>query len=124
MKNDVVVMHCTSIYPCPEDKVNLRMIPILKEAFGVVGYSGHEVGLAPTLAAVAMGASVVERHFTLDRAMWGTDQAASVEPTGMRRLVKDIRAIEAAMGSDTKTIYPEEKAQARKLRGSDDKISM
>jgi sialic acid synthase SpsE len=81
-----------------------------------IGYSGHEVGLQTTVAAVVLGASVVERHITLDRTMWGSDQAASVEPAGMRRLVRDIRAIEAALGDGVKQVYPGELAAMKKLR--------
>ena len=81
-----------------------------------IGYSGHETGLAPTLAAVAMGASFLERHITLDRAMWGTDQAASVEITGMFRLVKDVRDIERAMGNGKKQVYESELSSLKKLR--------
>jgi N-acetylneuraminate synthase len=81
-----------------------------------VGYSGHETGLAPTYAAVALGASFVERHMTLDRALWGTDQAASVEINGMFRMVKDIRDIEKALGDGEKTVYESEKNIQKKLR--------
>ena len=81
-----------------------------------IGYSGHETGLATTLAAVAMGATFVERHFTLDRAMWGSDQAASVEPVGMAKLVKDIRDVEAAFGDGIKKVYDSELAPRAKLR--------
>jgi N-acetylneuraminate synthase len=97
------------------------MIQTLRKRFNCpVGYSGHEVGLSPTLAAVALGACLVERHVTLDRAMWGSDQAASVERQGMMRLVRDIRLIEVAMGDGVKRIYDSE-AQARlRLRKSDD----
>ena len=114
---DVLLMHCVSMYPCPVENLNLQMIPALKRTFGrPVGYSGHEVGLAPTLAAVVLGAEVVERHITLDRAMWGSDQAASVEEQGLRKLVKDIRTIEKAMGDGEKRVLPEELEQAKKLR--------
>jgi N-acetylneuraminate synthase len=81
-----------------------------------IGYSGHEVGLAPTWAAVALGASFVERHITLDRAMWGTDQAASVEMGGLQRLVANIRDIEVALGNGIKKVYDSEKSQIQKLR--------
>src|SRR5205823_2626487 len=107
----------TSTYPCPKEELNLRMIPVLRERFDcAIGYSGHEVGLATTVAAVALGATFVERHITLDRAMWGSDQAASVEPHGLRRLVKDIRSIEAALGDGQKQVYPSELEAARRLR--------
>ncbi|RPI68596.1 MAG: N-acetylneuraminate synthase, partial [Ignavibacteriae bacterium] len=96
----LLVAHATSAYPCRVEELNMRMIKTLRGLYPNVpiGYSGHETGLATTYAAVAMGASFIERHITLDRAMWGTDQAASVEIGGLQRLVKDIRDIEAAMG--------------------------
>jgi N-acetylneuraminate synthase len=81
-----------------------------------IGYSGHEVGLYTTLAAVVLGACVVERHITLDRAMWGSDQAASVEPQGFSRLVKDIRAVEIGLGDGIKRVYDSEIPIMRKLR--------
>jgi len=119
--DNLIMTHCTSTYPCPPEELNLRMIQTLRKRFNCpVGYSGHEVGLSPTLAAVALGACLVERHVTLDRAMWGSDQAASVERQGMMRLVRDIRLIEVAMGDGVKRIYDSE-AQARlRLRKSDD----
>ena len=90
----LLLAHCTSAYPCANEELNLRVIPKLRELYPCpVGYSGHELGLATSLAAVALGASFVERHITLDRAMWGSDQAASVEPVGMGRLIKDIQAL-------------------------------
>ncbi|MCB0682411.1 MAG: N-acetylneuraminate synthase family protein, partial [Saprospiraceae bacterium] len=97
---NLLIAHATSSYPCPLEELNLQMIQTLQQMYPDVpiGYSGHEVGLATTVAAVTLGASFVERHFTLDRAMWGSDQAASVEPVGMRRLVRDIRSVETALG--------------------------
>lgn len=113
----LVLMHCTSSYPSQPDELNLRAIPALARRYGVpVGYSGHEVGLAATVAAVALGAAAVERHLTLDRAMWGSDQAASIEPHGFERLVKDIRAVELALGDGVKRVYPSEVAAMDKLR--------
>lgn len=108
----------TSTYPCKINELNLLVIRSFMEKYKTVpvGYSGHETGLAPTLAAVALGASFVERHITLDRAMWGTDQAASVEIGGMFRLVKDIRDIENAMGDGQKVVYESERASQKKLR--------
>jgi N-acetylneuraminate synthase len=96
---NLVIMHTTSAYPCDPDELNLRMIETLRREFPEtpIGYSGHEVGLVPSAVAVALGACSVERHFTLDRAMWGGDQAASVEPGGFEKLVKYIRVTEAAM---------------------------
>jgi N-acetylneuraminate synthase len=115
---NLLIAHSTSAYPCPLHELNLRMLHTLRLWFpGIpVGYSGHETGLATTVAAVALGACFVERHFTLDRAMWGSDQAASVEPTGMTRLVKDIRAVEEALGNGVKQVYESELAPRKKLR--------
>lgn len=111
------LLHCTSVYPCPPELINLRAIPFLHDRYGVpVGYSGHEVGLATTVAAVALGAEIVERHLTLSRAMWGSDQAASVEPGGFRRLVRDVRTLEAALGDGVKQVYPAEAVNAAKFR--------
>jgi sialic acid synthase SpsE len=93
------------------------MIETLRQEFGVpIGYSGHEVGLQTTYAAVSLGASFVERHITLDRTMWGSDQAASVEPWGLMRLVRDIRVIERALGDGVKKVYDSEKPIRKKLR--------
>jgi N-acetylneuraminate synthase len=114
---NLVILHATSTYPSQPEELNLRVIPCLIERYDVpVGYSGHEVGLATSLGAVALGACLVERHITLDRAMWGSDQAASVEPQGFVRLVKDIRAVEAALGDGVKQVYPSELPIMRKLR--------
>ncbi|GAG83850.1 unnamed protein product, partial [marine sediment metagenome] len=115
----LIVSHCTSTYPCPIEELNLNMVREMCEWYqrGTVGYSGHEVGLATTVAAVALGAKVVERHFTLDRAMWGTDQSASVEPAGFARLVKDIRSVEKALGDGIKKVYDSELPARKKLRG-------
>jgi N-acetylneuraminate synthase len=116
-KDKLILMHTTSTYPCKPEELNLRMINTLQKEFGVpVGYSGHEVGLQTTLAAVAIGACSVERHITVDRAMWGSDQAASVEPGGLERLVRDIRVIETAMGDGVKVVYESEKGPMAKLR--------
>jgi N-acetylneuraminate synthase len=116
--NNLMVAQSTSTYPCRLEELNLTVIRTLKEKFPDVpiGYSGHETGLAPTLAAVALGAAFVERHITLDRAMWGTDQAASVEITGMCRLIKDIRDIEKALGDGVKKVYDSELGNIKKLR--------
>lgn len=116
--DNLLIAHSTSSYPCPLEELNLRMIHTLQTLFpsNLIGYSGHETGLATTVAAVAMGACFVERHFTLDRAMWGSDQAASVEPTGMNRLVKDIRAVEESLGDGVKRVYASEMSSRKKLR--------
>jgi len=114
---DIILMHCTSTYPAKPEELNLLMIPALKKRYGCeVGYSGHEVGLGTTIAAVALGAEMVERHITLDRSMWGTDQAASVEPQGLRKLVKDIRTLEKSLGDGVKKVYPSEEPVKEKLR--------
>jgi N-acetylneuraminate synthase len=114
---NLLLMHATSTYPCEPEELNLRMIRTLRERFPCpVGYSGHEVGLTPTVVAVSLGACMVERHITLDRAMWGSDQAASVEPGGFERLVKYIRVTEASLGDGVKKVYPSEHASLRRLR--------
>ena len=114
---ELVLTHCTSTYPCQPDELNLKVIPALREQFNVpVGYSGHEVGLQTTYAAVVLGASLVERHITLDRAIWGSDQAASVEPGGLARLVRDIRVIEQALGDGVKRVYASEVPVMNRLR--------
>ena len=116
-KENLALMHCTSSYPCKPEELNLKLIPRLIERYDVpVGYSGHEIGLYTTLAAVVLGACIAERHITLDRAMWGSDQAASIEPPGLARLVKDIRAVEMAMGDGVKQVYESEIPVQRKLR--------
>jgi N-acetylneuraminate synthase len=115
---DLMIAHSTSSYPCPPYELNLQMIHTLQNMYPEtpIGYSGHETGLATTVAAVALGASFVERHFTTDRAMWGSDQAASVEPGGMARLVKDIRDVETAMGDGVKKVYDSEMTARQRLR--------
>jgi N-acetylneuraminate synthase len=116
-RDNLLIMHTTSTYPSDIKDLNLRMLAVLAERYGVpVGYSGHEVGLAPTVAAVALGACIIERHITLDRAMWGSDQAASVEPQGFTRLVRDIRAVETALGDGVKRITDAEVAVMNRLR--------
>ena len=113
----LVLMHATSTYPLDPAEANLRMIHTLRERFGVpVGYSGHETGLQVSLAAVGLGADALERHITLDRAMWGTDHGASLEPTGLSRLVRDVRVIEDALGDGIKKVYPSEEGPRAKLR--------
>ncbi len=112
------IAHSTSAYPCKPEELNLKMIRTLHQKYsGVpIGYSGHETGLATTVAAVVMGASFVERHFTLDRAMWGSDHAASVEPQGFQRLVRDIRDVETAAGDGVKKVYESELGPMKRLR--------
>jgi N-acetylneuraminate synthase len=115
---NLLIAQSTSTYPCKLEELNLRVINSFLNKYPSVpiGYSGHETGLAPTLAAVAMGASFIERHITLDRALWGSDQAASVEIGGMFRMVKDIRDIEKALGNGIKTVYESEMNSIKKLR--------
>ena len=116
-RDRLVLMHSTSTYPLPPEEANLRTITTLQNRYGVpVGYSGHERGLQISLAAVALGAVCVERHITLDRTMWGSDQAASLEPTGLSTLVRDIRILEQAMGDGTKRVFPGELAPLARLR--------
>lgn len=113
----VVLLHTTSAYPCQPSELNLKMLTTLREHFSVpIGYSGHEVGLQTSLAAVALGACVLERHITLDRTLWGSDQAASVEPHGLKRLIRDIRVFEEALGDGVKRVYPSEHPQRDRLR--------
>ena len=115
--DDLVILHATSTYPSAPEELNLSVIPALRERYGVpIGYSGHEVGLATTLAARVLGACMIERHITLDRAMWGSDQAASVEPLGFQRMVRDIRAVESALGDGEKVVYDTEIPIREKLR--------
>ncbi|MDL1926494.1 N-acetylneuraminate synthase [Anaerolineae bacterium AMX1] len=121
-EENLVIMHCTSAYPCEPEELNLKMIETLRREFPntPIGYSGHEVGLVPSTIAVSLGACMVERHLTLDRAMWGSDQAASVEPGGFERLVKYIRVTEAALGDGVKKVYESEKSSLKKLRRVND----
>ncbi len=115
--DQLLITHTTSAYPCEPDELNLRTIQTLRDIFPVpIGYSGHEVGLIPSVIATALGACLIERHITLDRAMWGTDQAASVEPGGIERLVKYLRVTEQALGDGVKRIYESEKSSLKKLR--------
>jgi len=116
----LIITHSTSTYPCPPEELNLQMIQTLKRKFACpIGYSGHEVGLPTTVAAVALGARFIERHITLDRTMWGTDQSASIEPGGLIRLVKYIRVVERALGDGIKKVYDSERPVMQKLRRTD-----
>jgi len=115
--DNLVITHATSTYPCEPEELNLKMVETLRNEFPCpIGYSGHEVGLIPSVIAVAFGACMVERHITLDRAMWGSDQAASVEPNGFERLVKYIRVTEQAVGDGVKRVYESEMSSLKKLR--------
>ncbi|WP_402467427.1 N-acetylneuraminate synthase family protein [Isoptericola aurantiacus] len=116
----LVMLHSTSTYPLPPEEANLRTISTLQERYDVpVGYSGHETGLQISLAAVALGAVAVERHITLDRAMWGSDHAASLEPKGLTNLVRDIRILEQALGDGQKRVMPGELSPMSRLRRVD-----
>lgn len=116
-REQLILMHATSTYPAQYEELNLAVIPHLRSEFGVpVGYSGHETGLASTVATIPLGASVIERHITLDRAMWGSDQAASLEPNGISKLVRDIRLVESALGDGKKVVYEREIPVMKKLR--------
>lgn len=115
--DNLMITHTTSAYPCEPNELNLRMIDTLRKEFPCpIGYSGHEVGLIPSVVAVSLGACLVERHITLDRAMWGSDQAASVEPGGFERLVKYIRVTEQSLGDGVKQVYESELPILKKLR--------
>jgi len=116
-KQDLVLLHTTSTYPASYDELNLRAIPALAARYGVpVGYSGHETGIPTSVCAAALGACCVERHITMDRAMWGSDQAASLEPNGISRLVRDIRLWEQAKGDGVKRVFEREIPIIKKLR--------
>jgi len=116
--NDMTVMHCNSSYPAPVDELNLNVISTIKQRFPGCGsgYSGHEYGLVTTMATVALGVDYVERHITLDKSMWGSDQSCSLEPHAMFKLVRGIRELELAMGSSEKTVTSSELAKAKTLR--------
>lgn len=113
----LMIAHCTSTYPAKNEELNLRTIQNLGKLPYPIGYSGHERGLQTTVAAVALGATFIERHITLDHSMWGSDQAASVEPQGLKQLVRDIRIIEVAMGDGVKRVYESEKLIMKRLQG-------
>ena len=115
--HEFAILHSTSSYPCNVEELNLNMIKTLKQKFPnkIIGYSGHEVGIT-TVSAVALGAKIIERHITLDRTMWGTDQAASIEPHGLSILVSHIRSVELSLGSGIKKVYDSELSPRDKLR--------
>jgi N-acetylneuraminate synthase len=116
-KENLILMHATSTYPANYDELNLRAIPTMATRYGVpIGYSGHETGIPTSVCAAALGACCVERHITLDRAGWGSDQAASLEPNGISRLVRDIRLWEQAKGDGVKRVYEREFPIIKKLR--------
>ena len=114
---EFALLHCNSTYPAPLEDLNLRCIQTLRERYECeVGYSGHEFRLGTTVASVYLGATILERHITLDRTMWGSDHLASVEPQGVTRLVRDIRSIELALGDGIKKVYDSEIGVMKKLR--------
>lgn len=116
-KKDLIIFHCTSTYPSEHCEINLNVIPELEREFGcLVGFSGHERGLVPSEISVVKGAVAVERHITLDRTLWGSDQPASLEPEGLYRLVRDIRNIPIICGDGKKVVYEREKPIIKKLR--------
>jgi N-acetylneuraminate synthase len=116
-KQDLVLLHCCSSYPSQYTELNLRAIPALRERYGVpIGYSGHETGIPSSVAAATLGACIVERHVTLDRSLWGSDHAASLEPNGIMRVVRDIRLVELALGDGVKSVLPSEIPIMQKLR--------
>jgi sialic acid synthase SpsE len=117
--NDIVLLHCNSTYPCPPEQIGLPVMERLRRRYRLpVGYSGHEQGLGPSVAAAAMGACVVERHYTLDRDLPGTDHRASLDPEGLGSLVSMVREVEKAMQVRDKMVFPSEIASAKKLRKS------
>ena len=116
-KDGLILMHTTSTYPANYDELNLRAIPVMAERYGIpTGYSGHETGIPTSVCAAALGACCVERHITMDRAMWGSDQAASLEPNGISRLVRDIRLWEQSRGDGIKRVFEREIPIIKKLR--------
>jgi len=116
-KKDLILLHACSTYPALYEELNLRAIPKLRERYALpVGYSGHETGIPSTVAAVVLGACCVERHITMDRAMWGSDHAASLEPNGITRVVRDIRLIEQSLGDGEKRVFEREYPIIKKLR--------
>lgn len=121
-EKELIILHCVSTYPAEHEEINLNAIYTLKERFlnSVIGYSGHERGLQISFAAGAIGALLIERHVTLDRTMWGSDQAASLEPKGLELLIRDIRAFERARGDGIKKVIPKEAPIIAKLRRKQD----
>ena len=117
-EKNLAILHCNSSYPAKYEELNLNLIKKFKKIFpkSIIGYSGHEIGLSPSAAAVVLGAKIIERHITLDKSMWGTDQQASIEPLGFARLIKDIRTIEKSLGGQKKIVYTSEKKVMKKLR--------
>ena len=117
-QKNLSILHCNSSYPAQNHQLNLRYIEKLNKMYkkSIIGYSGHEINLSSSVAAVVLGAKIIERHITLDKSMWGTDQQASIEPLGFARLIKDVRNVEKSLGKPLKIVYPEEKKIMLKLR--------
>ena len=117
-QKNLSILHCNSSYPAQNHQLNLKYIEKLKTTYkkSVIGYSGHEMNLSSSVAAVVLGAKIIERHITLDKSMWGTDQQASIEPIGFARLIRDVRNVENSLGKPVKIVYPEEKIIMSKLR--------
>ncbi len=117
-QKNLSILHCNSSYPAQNNQLNLKYIEKLKLMYkkSVIGYSGHEMNLTSSVAAVVLGAKIIERHITLDKSMWGTDQQASIEPLGFARLIKDVRTVENSLGKPIKKVFPEEKKVMIKLR--------
>ena len=116
-KENLILLHACSTYPAYYNELNLRAIPTMRERYKIpIGYSGHETGIPSTVAATVLGACCVERHITMDRSMWGSDHAASLEPNGISRVVRDIRLIEQSMGDGIKRVFEREQPIIKKLR--------
>ena len=116
-EDDLIIYHCTSTYPTKSNEINLNVIPVLREKYSCpIGFSGHERGILPTIMSVVLGANAIERHITLDRTLWGSDQAASLEFDGINRIVRDVHQIKTILGDGKKVVYESEKPIIQKLR--------
>lgn len=116
-EENLIIYHCTSTYPSNDDEINLNVIKTFKEKFNCpIGFSGHERGITPTIVSVALGANAIERHITIDRTLWGSDQTASLEPTGIYKIIRDTRKMPTILGNGIKKVYPREFPIIEKLR--------
>lgn len=116
-EDDLIIYHCTSTYPTKSNEINLNVIPVLREKYSCpIGFSGHERGILPTIMSVVLGANAIERHITIDRTLWGSDQAASLEYDGINRIVRDVHQIKTILGDGKKVVYESEKPIIQKLR--------
>ena len=116
-EDNLIIYHCTSTYPTEHNEINLKVIEEFRKEFNCpIGYSGHEKGLLPSILSVELGANSVERHITIDRTLWGSDQAASLEPEGLRRMVRDIKEVKRILGDGIKVVYDSEIPFKKKLR--------